>query len=753
MGKKFSRAFTGFLLSLLMVLSVLNINPWGSQTQNTSSIIAEVNAAGDYGLKSNIQDGTVLHAFNWKLRDIKNELPNIAAAGFTSVQTSPLQPHAYGTPRDAWYWLYQPCDFVIGNSEIGSRQDLIDLCNEADKYGIKIIVDVVANHLSGGLQGVPEYLQKYEYYHHSGLNSNDNNVDWKDRWQVTHCDIGMPDLNSEHQDIQRFVKNYVNDLKSCGVDGIRYDAAKHIGLPSEGCDFWPVVTDNGMYNYGEILKGPDDRETGNEGLMKEYTNYMTVTDSFYGMWIRNAFDKGTVPTAYANWGKKGIANNKMIYWAESHDTWSNNDDWGYSNGMSQNTIDRAYAVVASRNDIAALYFSRPSSKIKVDIKMGAKGSTHFKSKEVAAINHFHNAMAGKADYFDTDNNVAIVTRKNGGAVLALGSGSNRYVKVKNAGHYAKPGTYKDEITGNTFKVTYDSIEGQVGSTGIAVIYENDGPIPVTGVKLSPSSTEVGKGDSVTLTFAVEPSNATNKNVTWSSSDKNVATVSNGVVTGVKEGTATITVKTVDGGYTATCKVTVKEGPIPPVPEKRIYFKNTANWSKVYAYSWKKNTNDCVKAWPGTEMQYDSAKKLYYIDVNVNTYDMIIFNNNNGTQTADLTVPAMSDSKNEFIYSDNSWVEYSDVVIETKRVYFKNTANWSTVRAYIWKKGTNTAVKAWPGEKMIKDSSGLYYVDVNVKDGYNMIIFTNGNGTQTADLSIPTDSKNLYTFNSGKWSTK
>ena len=754
MGKKFKRGMTGVLLSLLMVLSVLGFNPWTGNVANTTSLISEVNAAANYGLKSNIQDGTILHAFNWTLNDIKNELPNIAAAGFTTVQTSPLQPHAYGDNGDEWYWLYQPTEFVIGNN-IGSRQDLINLCNEADKYGIKIMVDVVANHLAGGKRGVPEYLKKYEYYHNTEWDSNKKNVDWCNRYQVTHCDIGLPDLNSEHGDIQRFVRAYVDDLKSCGVDGIRFDAAKHIALPSENCNFWPAVTNNGMYNYGEILVGPDDRESGNEGLMKEYTNYMSVTDSNYGKWVRRSFDSGNAPSGYGNWStpKKGsIANDKLVYWAESHDTWSNNrdDKEGHSIDMSQNTIDRAYAVVASRNDIAALYFSRPSANVKEQIKMCKKGSTHFTSKEVAAINHFHNAMDGKDDWYENDDNVAVVTRKNGGAVIALGSGSNRYVNVVNAGHYAKTGTYKDEISGNTFTVTYDRIEGTVGSTGIAVIYEqkNPDPVSVESVSLDKTDLTVYEDDTAKLTETVLPSNATNKSVTWFSSDESVATVSNGTVKAHNKGTATITVKTNDGGYTATCKVNVEK---QSNNKKRVYFDNTSNWSTVKAYIWKKGTNTAVKAWPGTDMQKDSDGK-YYIDVDFNKgYNMIIFTNGSGKQTDDLSIPT---TENLYTYKTGKWsVKGDSPVIETKRVYFKNTSNWSTVKAYIWKKGTNNAVQAWPGTDMKKDADGTYYVDVNVKDGYNMIIFTDGKGTQTADLSIPTDSKNYYKYNSNSWSVK
>ena len=83
-------------------------------------------------------------------------------------------------------------------------------------------------------------------------------------------------------------------------------------------------------------------------------------------------------------------------------------------------------------------------------------------------------------------------------------------------------------------------------------------VPVTGVSLNNTTLTLTEGQTQTLTATVNPSNATNKNVTWSSNNTSVATVSSsGVVTAVKAGSATITVKTVDGNKTATCAVTVK----------------------------------------------------------------------------------------------------------------------------------------------------------------------------------------------------
>ena len=87
------------------------------------------------------------------------------------------------------------------------------------------------------------------------------------------------------------------------------------------------------------------------------------------------------------------------------------------------------------------------------------------------------------------------------------------------------------------------------------------PVAVTGVKLNKSEAELEIGKTLQLAATVEPSDAANQAVTWSSSNEAIATVSAaGLVTAVAEGEATITVKTADGGKTATCKVTVKKAP-------------------------------------------------------------------------------------------------------------------------------------------------------------------------------------------------
>ncbi len=416
-------------------------------------------ADNQYGLKDKIQDGVILHCFDWSLSDIKAAIPDIAAAGFTAVQTSPL--HQKEPSGAAWYMLYQPYDYVIGNG-LGSETDLKALCEEAHQYGVKVIVDVVANHTNGNLTYVADRLKDTGLYHSPFDVSN-----WNDRYQVTHGKIGMWDLDTNNTTVQGIIRSYIQSLKSCGVDGIRWDAIKHIGLPSEGDSFMTNVVDQTMYNYGEILDGTGGNDAS---LFPEYQKYMSITDNSYGNGFAASFSSGQVNASIGAFNQRGASTDKLVYWGESHDTYSN--DGGSSKNISQNNIDRAYAIVAGNNGATSLYFSRPSATANNSIKVGQKGSTHFTSKEVAEVNHMHNVCAGEPNYYVHADGVGAQVR-NSGAVIVLGSGSNRSVSVANgagAGKWLTPGTYTDKVAGGTFTVTASTISGQVGSTGIAVIY-------------------------------------------------------------------------------------------------------------------------------------------------------------------------------------------------------------------------------------------------------------------------------------------
>ncbi len=127
------------------------------------------------------------------------------------------------------------------------------------------------------------------------------------------------------------------------------------------------------------------------------------------------------------------------------------------------------------------------------------------------------------------------------------------------------------VTAGTATITLKSNNDKTATINITV---KDKKIDVTKVTLNKKSITLEIGKSQTLTAKVSPTNATNKNVTWASSNEKIATVSNGKVTAKKAGSAKITVKTEDGEKTATCTVTVKEKEAatakPIVPSSSIY---------------------------------------------------------------------------------------------------------------------------------------------------------------------------------------
>lgn len=462
----------GLGLVLCMVLScVTSIGFTASEkaAQATGTDTKTSSIAADYQLPQSCKDGNILQCFNWTLSQIKAELPHIAEAGFTSVQTSPLQAH---NGYNQWYWLYQPNGFSVGN-ELGSYDDLKALCAEADKYGIKIIVDVVANHLAGSNNGtwansIDSALKQSKYFHNLGPCSNYDN-----RYDVTHKNIGMPDLNSENTDIQNMVYAMAEKLKSAGVDGIRWDAAKHISLPSENCAFWSKMAQLDLYQYGEILEAPagNSSDSINNPLMAEYAQYMNVTDSKYSSAVMSAVRDATIYKTTGYWNKRNIGSDQLVYWAESHDTYANEpNDGGWTKSLDQNTIDRAYAILGARADSQTLYLSRPSEKNHQSIYYGKKGSTHFTSKEIAAVNHFHNAMIGKDEKYYTNANCYIVSRSAGAVIVSM-EDADVDVSVTNSGSLVPSGTYTDEVFGTTWTVTDKKITGHIGSSGIAVIYD------------------------------------------------------------------------------------------------------------------------------------------------------------------------------------------------------------------------------------------------------------------------------------------
>ena len=123
-----------------------------------------------------------------------------------------------------------------------------------------------------------------------------------------------------------------------------------------------------------------------------------------------------------------------------------------------------------------------------------------------------------------------------------------------------------DMNGNQYRCMVKSTSGVgvISQTATLTVQAKPASVPVTGVNLNKTSLSLTVGGTDTLTATVQPDNATNKNVTWSTSNASIATVdANGEVTAVSAGTATITVTTADGSFTASCTVTVEKPYTPP----------------------------------------------------------------------------------------------------------------------------------------------------------------------------------------------
>ena len=712
------------------------------------SMASNIFADNKYGLKDNIQDGVILHCFDWTLADIQEEIPNIAKAGFTAVQTSPV--HERAGKGSVWYDVYRPYDFKIGNG-LGTEADLKALCAKAHEYGVKVIVDVVANHTDYG--NVADRLKDEGLYHQPFDVGN-----WHDRHQVTFGKIGMWDLDTNNPTVQAIIKQYIQDLKACGVDGIRWDAIKHIGLPSEGDSFMQNVVDQEMYNYGEILDstGGDDNV-----LFPEYQTYMSITDNGYGNGFANSFAGGSINESVGNFNRRNAKTEKLVYWGESHDTYAN--DGGESKNKSQNVIDRAYAVVAGNNGATALYFSRPAQKGKNDIKFGDKGSVHFKDAEVAQVNYMHNVCAGEPNYYVKGNGVCAQVRKSG-AIIVLGSGSDRDVTVANGagdGKWLKPGTYKDMVGGGAFTVNASTISGHVGESGIAVIYNAGSIVLPPEVVFNPADGTAFSDE--TLTVTATPLNAVSAWIQVNDGAKQDFTADKQFTVGADVAygkNVTITWGATDKeGKTETGSVTYKKvkAYVPELgkADEISCFLETSNTAAA-VYVWNNNVKPIIKY--AGEWNDAINKKLPLVGKSVSgknvfkwTYDgtettapaQLIFLDGNGNKLTNNV-----DFVNHGYYVDGTYSTtvtkvHEDEPVDPKYVYFDNASKWENVYCYFYNGTISSA--AWPGVKMTFDASASHngktgWYKVQIPTAYLKAKFFINNGT----AGTPINGKNAST---------
>ena len=521
-------AFLAAATTLLAGLSFATATPQQANAATRDSYADTIGnptfeaARQKYGLPKDMKDGATLHAFEWSFKTIMENIPDIAKAGYTSIQTEPIvkikdnRKLGTGNWYLNWYYVYQPTDMSIGNYVVGSEDEFKEMCKLAHQYGLRIIVDSVSNHFTSDFDVIEGKWKNKAYYHEDKQISDYNNREDCTQHKLS----GLWDLNTQDDTVTEGMHDLLAQTVADGADGFRYDAAKHIELSDEvfggkQSHYWDTILQNGaQYQYGEVLEDANVRESDYANLFNSSSpRGGGITDSSYGHEVRNAVQFKNLGASHFTSHSK-VTEDKTVNWVESHDNFANGEA-NIPQELSDEWIKYGWAGVTAQKNGMSLFFDRPykdggtygtggvgtygngSGPVTENSKLGDAGSDLWKDPEVVAVNHFRNAMVGEATNVSNcgDDNCLMVERYAGSAAQDGMVVANANASDKNlAGTSTKlaNGTYTDEVTGSTItvsggKVTSGTVKGQSiaafsnktrsGKVSTAEAYPNKGTIP------------------------------------------------------------------------------------------------------------------------------------------------------------------------------------------------------------------------------------------------------------------------------------
>ena len=746
-----------------------------------------------YGLTKEMKNGAILHAWMWSFNTITEHMDEIAEAGYTSIQTEPMSKIKVNDANgkkftENWYYVYQPTNTSIGNFVVGSEDDLKAMTAAAHAHGIRIIVDVVANHFTADWNAIDSDWQKSEYFHarNSCSGSGGDNIDYSNRWQVTHCHLlGLWDLNTANPEVANRMHDFLKTAVNDGVDGFRFDAGKHVELPNEfdGSQYWTTILQNGsQYQYGEVLQGDSGLDyKAYANLYAKYGEGGGATASDYGKTIRSAlWSKNLNAGNLMSLRNGGVNDDQLVTWVESHDNYANGDK--ESTYLTNDQIRFGWAVVGARAGGAPLFFNRPKAsggnqpQFAEASQLGDAGDDMWKDTAVAAVNHFRNAMDGEAEYLrncgsEQNNNSCLMVERyktdnnagNDGVSIANMGGDQNL-----AGTPTKldDGTYTDQVNGGTITVSDGKITSGTAKGDAVSVYFN------TSVKESVSATVSKKFSSNTIKVTLNASNATN--LTYSlSNGKNGSFVDGDSLTigGDMEigDSVTLTVKGTGTESGEALEFTATYTKVE-VQANTIYATKPSGWSKMYAYVYTGDgaTAKNNAAWPGVEMTAmtaaDSCAKAgtykYEVpDLGEGTY-RVIFSNGSGSQMPGASQPGLEFSGK--VSWDGSSASLTAItctvtppVIKTADITFSATADLKTGETLYavgdWGQGKGKTWNRAGGVKLAKNGNAytgtttmtkgqaitarLIKVDANGKTTWDEIgdVKATADKTKTVDL--------------------
>lgn len=468
----------------------------------TVAAIASINFMGFTQTESeqvrHVADGSILHCWCWSFNTIKDNMSKIAEAGFTALQTSPINTCFIGEYGELnywsddltgrWYYHYQPTDWKIGNYQLGTRDEFAAMCEEAKRFNITVIVDVVPNHTTQLTKYSRDQLQNLidavggedQLYHE---NDSKNVTNWNSRNELTTYRIGgCPDVNTENPKFQSYFMDFMNDAIDLGAGGFRFDTAKHIGLPgdpldpkSKENDFWPIFTGSksidgkmlhnaeNLFEYGEVLQGSGDR-------INDYAKIMRVTSSTYGGDLRLAVRLANLSGPRVYDYKNPAAPDRLVTWIESHDTYANQ---GESAKFTNFQLRVGYSILAARKYGTPLFFNRPQGEEATQFpgktKIGSMGNNEFFNPEIVAVHGLRKACLGEDEKFLNPYSKSTLVLERGTKGTLLVNMEEKAVMFKYESQMPD-GVYVDKAHGAKFTVKDGMLSGRVPKQSVCVIY-------------------------------------------------------------------------------------------------------------------------------------------------------------------------------------------------------------------------------------------------------------------------------------------
>ncbi|MBV1944136.1 starch-binding protein [Streptococcus parasuis] len=590
-----------------------------------------------------MKDGTVLHAWCWSFNSIKENMAAIKEAGYTSVQTSPINAVVVGNGGDKkfteqWYYHYQPTAYTIGNYQLGTEAEFIEMNRVAEQYGIKIIVDAVLNHTTSDYNKISSEIKSITKWSHG----NTKIENWRSREEVTQKSLlQLWEWNTQNPEVQQYLLKFLKNAVADGADGFRYDAAKHIELPGEypnefGSNFWNVILNNGSeFQYGEVLQDNISRDA-------DYANLMSITASQYGHSIRDMLRNRNVNAGNLGNYQAGVDPSKLVLWVESHDTYANGktDSESESAWMSDEDLKLGWAMITARAKGTPLFFSRPVGggngvRFPEQTKIGDAGSNLYKDPTIVAVNKFHNAMVGQSEYIrnpNGDTSVAMIERGTQGAVIANLSDSEKSLNTETK---LANGTYKDQISGKTYTVSNGRLSGSIARRSVLVLtkgesFDNLASLSVQGYQ---AGSHTFLTDTLNLTLQTsntsEATYSVNNGAPIKFENGKVITIGSQVQFG-ETVTVTLSAKNAKGETVQSVYRFTKED---PNANTTIRFENPDKWTDVFVYMYNAKGEKLLGAWPGTKMEKDGTG-LFAITLPT-SYETdgvkVLFSNNKGAQ--------------------------------------------------------------------------------------------------------------------------